>query len=218
MAPRSEPIFDKLINRAIDSHKPSTSSLAYTIYSIYAQVRHNLTQGQPGQMAFNDLMKHPHDQFIPATSQPPPHRLTSSAVLSNCFSDESLGDIKLLVASVVGSQHHLAPTDSMVQYNVRARIEQKYPAVFKVFFSGHLPQANLPFTDVNSMWLHVAVCRTNKKAAISAWSPTWNTMPRSIGPVTRGSQPHHRIQLSSISPAARGRFPFAGWFRHDHRP
>lgn len=179
---------------SIDTHKPSTSSLASTLDSMFNQIRRNLTQRQPRQVTFGDLRRL-RTHFIPATGQAP-LRHTSFLVPVSCFYEDVSHDVEELVASVMSSRHSLAPSNRMSQYTVRILIDPHQRALFTVLFRGHLARANPPFTNIISMWLHLDAYRTNKTLAVSAPALTGNTMTRSTSTLTRASQPHRRTTTS----------------------
>lgn len=177
-----------MIHHAIDTIKPSPSSLASTIGTMLTQVPHNPNYRQSGRGVFDDLLGRLHDPFIPATRQGPFHCLTPFAVSAGCFFGDSLHDAMEVVAGVMSSPHLMPPEDRMVQYTVRTLIDQHYPPLFAV-----------PFTDLNTIWSHLDGYRTYKTAAVAA--------PASRGPTaTRPPQqtpPQHRRAPQSPFPPPR---------------
>lgn len=98
-----ELILHKLTHRAIDTHREPVSSLAFATDSIFNQVQHSLTQGQPRQVVFDDLLQHLHRYSVSTGVQPPLGLLTIFVVPLGCYFGDFFCVVKEVVARITGS-------------------------------------------------------------------------------------------------------------------
>lgn len=139
----------------LDTGKPSTSLLAFTIDLPFSQAKNAIQQDTQCSKIFNDLIHSSHNHFVPVTASAPLQRLTGLAVATRHMLGDFLRNVREPVAGTIVREHKLFPTGGIVQSVVRKVIDRHYSAFFPVFLSVHFDSNRRPSTDIESMWSHL---------------------------------------------------------------
>lgn len=148
-------------------------------------MRQDITQGHSWGKWSSAISSGAFMAIIPATCQPPLHRLTPLIFPLGYRFGDFLHDVEGLVASVMGNHYLLSPTGRVVQCIMRTLIDQYYHELFAVLFAGQLTRINLAFTDINTKWLGSAGKRPRAR-------PRTKQRPSRPAPQARRHVFHHR--------------------------
>ena len=153
--------------KAIVAERTSASDLTAVFDDFFAQVNRSLDAHSSGPEAFNQLLWLISSHFDHGDGTASYHRLQTFGVANGTPFSDFFRSFRVVVSSVMGSEHELAPSVSAVLELVRRGVMNQFPGFMPELYLGALATVPIPFASVDAMWLSFQTRTTNKTPAIN---------------------------------------------------
>ncbi|CAN0443107.1 unnamed protein product, partial [Laminaria digitata] len=131
------------------------------------KVKRSLDDHASGPEVFNQLLRLIGGHFDQGDGNASFNRLQTFGVSNGTPFSDFFRAFRVVVSSVTGSEHVLAPSVPTVLELVRRSVMNQYPGLMPTLYPGDWATVPTPFTTIDAMWLAFRTMATNKTPAIS---------------------------------------------------